>query len=147
MSAKKETETKKAAPEEMPEAPYVPKPYAKKEPIRTRHVQSTGTTVEFYKVGDHMYEVECEHGTTQTGSRRYPMARAQSTPDEWCEKCAEAKAARAALKEAKKKAKAERKTKTKGKKEPPTSNPAKARKPAQPKAKKAEESDLDLADA
>ena len=124
MSAKKEPETKKDSLEEMSEDPYAPKPYAKKEHIRTRHVQATGTTVEFHKTGEHMYEVECEHGTTQTGSRRYPMARAQSTPDEWCEKCAAAKTSREAEREEKKKARADRR--------------AQEKKPAKAKAKNKE---------
>ena len=72
------------------------------------------------------------------------MARAQSTPDAWCEKCAEAKAAREAKREAKKKAKSARKKEKKEKKPTTTPEPVKVKRPSKAKAKPEDDEDAEL---
>ena len=116
MSAKKEKEpktadTKDASAETPKEEKYVPEPFAEPVLIRTRSSHASGTSVEFYKCGAHMYACVCEHGTRKEGSRRYELARAQSNPIEWCEECKAAAEAKREAKEARKKVRAERKEK------------------------------------
>ena len=114
MSAKKEkqpktADAKDASAEKPNEEKYVPEPFAEPVLIRTRSSHASGTSVEFYKCGSHMYACVCEHGTRKEGSRRYEMARAQSNPIEWCEQCKAAAEAKREAKGARKKARADRK--------------------------------------
>ena len=92
MTATKDTESKateapEEEPQEDPKEQYAPEPYDEEILIRTRTAQKPGTTVDFYKCGEHMYAVQCEHGTRKEANRRYEVARAQSNPQDWCEEC------------------------------------------------------------
>lgn len=138
----KATEAPEEEPQEEPKEQYAPEPYDEEILIRTRTAQKPGTTVDFFKCGEHMYAVQCEHGTRKEANRRYEVARMQSHPEDWCDECkaqmelrekekAEKKAEKKARRE---KAKAEEDDKPKPKKAPPKkATPKPAASKAKPK--------------